>query len=306
MNDQPPPGETYGPKWYQKRAFQSLAQIDEGVWDYSDSLLLYVADAQDQYETIQKTDNPYSSIVTKPERDFLESVATAVADRLPNEFAYIDLGPGTEHKESFIFEALKKQNKHFTYAPVDINKDFLESAASYALGQGIQVHPLLLPFEELPEKLHDWQGPRFVSLGLTYSNYDPNSILTLLKVISGDKGQVFVDTQIRDRVDMKEVAAIYSRDVYAIAEPKLKLLGLNPQTDIADHICDDGVRVWSILRNSTPELEQRGIFKGAKLLVFQSLRPTLESFQRDIASVFPSFSLLDTGGPFVGAILESS
>jgi broad-specificity NMP kinase len=92
--------------------------------------------------------------------------------------------------------------------------------------------------------------------------------------------------------------------VYSLGGAKLKLIGLDPDQD-ATQSCDDGLRIWSTLKKSTPHLEQIGIKPGAKLLVLQSLRPTLEKLESDIASVFPEHKILDTGESFVGAILFS-
>ncbi|OVE78862.1 hypothetical protein BVY00_01690, partial [bacterium G20] len=215
----------YDLQWFQNRAFASLKKIDNGVWDFSDSVLLYTPDAEKKYETIQQTDNAYYQEVTRPERDYLKKVASDIAESLPDKFEYIDLGPGTEHKEQFFFDELKKQNKDFIYKPVDINERFLRMATEYADKQGLPVAPLLSPFEELPVRLDGFDNMRFVSLGLTYANYSPGEILPLLKSIAANKGQVFIDVQIRDRINLKVITDIYSRNVYTISEPKLKLLG---------------------------------------------------------------------------------
>lgn len=296
--------EIYNEKWYKNRAFNSITKIDEDAWDFSDSLLLFYSDESGtDYKVIQQTDSPYNQLVTRPERIFLESVADRIASKLPNSFDYIDLGPGTEHKEQFLFDALKKQGKHFTYIPVDISKKFLDLAAKHAIEQGINTSPLQAPFEEVAAKLGTSDRPRFVSLGLTYTNYHPADVLALLSRILGKNGIAFVDVQIRDRAEIDKITSIYEQDVASIAKPKIKLLGLDPISDISGYTCDSGVRLWGRLRNSTPELESRGIGPGVKLLVFQSLRPTLESFQQDVTARFLDHEILDEGGPFVGALL---
>ena len=298
--------ELYDHAWYRDRAFKSLRQIGKGVWDFSDSLLLfYSEESEDDYEIIQQGDNPYFQLVTKPEREFLEAIAEAIARELPEDFDYVDLGPGTEHKEQYIFDALKARNKHFVYKPVDISKKFLNLAAAHARSQGLTVEPVHATFEELSRKLSPSHRPRFVSLGLTYGNYHPSEALAMLKDISGHNGMAFVDSQLRERVNIDAIAAIYEADVYKIAEPKVKLLGLDPKRDVAQHLCDDGIRAWVVLKNSFPQLMRVGIKSGARLMVLQSLRPTLESFERDISSKFASHILLDVGGPFAGAILKS-
>ena len=131
----------YDNEWFKKRAFRSLSIITPHVWDYSDSLLLYLSSGVEQYESLQKTDTPYFKLVTKPESEYLQSIAKSVVDLLPNKFEYIDLGPGTEHKEQFFFDELKRQGKDFTYIPVDISEYYLKLAERHAINQGIKVKP---------------------------------------------------------------------------------------------------------------------------------------------------------------------
>lgn len=294
----------YSQEWFRDRAFKSLKKIGDGVWDFSDSLLLYAPGAEKEYELIQHIENPYYQLVTKVEREYLEEISSNLVSELPKEFEYIDLGPGTEHKEQFIFDESKRQDKKFTYAPVDINEKFLLQSSSYASQQNIPVHPYNVPFEELSTELQDSVIPRFVTLlGLTYSNYEPEVILPLLETIAGNAGLVFIDSQVRNRVDMDEIQGIYEDNLQAITRRKLRLLGLDFDINVAGFFADDGIRAWCVLKNSTPKLELLGITKGTKLLVFQSLRTTKESLEEDVSNFFSHYKLFNTRSSFVGALL---
>jgi hypothetical protein len=295
----------YTKEWLEKRAFASLEKIGEGAWGFSDSLLLYDPKGAEEYVSLQENDTPYSRMVTKPEKEYLKEIAASIVDELPEQFQYIDLGPGSEHKEQFFFDAAKNKEKKFLYTPVDINDDFLELSDKYASRQRIRTSPLRASFEELPERLSEAGMPRFVSLGLTFSNYTPEKILRLLKSIAGEKGRAFVNAQIRDRIDMEELQKAYSGDTYKIFEPKIELLGLHPQEDISLRETDDGIRVWYTLKNSNDKLEEKGVVSGDKLLVFQSLRYDKESLEKEIAAVFPEYALYDTGKSFIGALLKT-
>ncbi len=296
--------EPYFLEWFQDKALKSLKKISDGVWDYSDSLLLYPPGTGEHYESIQQGEDSYSKLITKPEREYLESIADKVVAELPDEFEFIDLGPGTAHKEDFIFAAAKRANKKFIYRPVDVSEYFLRLAAEHASIQDIPSDPVHASFEELPEKLGKPNTPRFVSLGLTFSNYGPQEILKLLKEIAGAGGAVFIDAHMRDRVDMTELQKIYAKDMPGIIDPKMKLLGLDPEKDITARHTDDGIRIWYTLRNSTPQLEAMGIKAGDKLLVFRSLRYTRESFEKELAVASASYKLLDSDSPFIGAMLK--
>ncbi len=294
----------YSAEWFESRAFDSLKKIGEGVWDFSDSLLLYIQKGSKEYEEAQKEDTPYYKLVTKPESEYLANIATDIVKELPDEFEYIDLGPGTENKEQLIFDAVKNQNKKLKYIPVDIDKYFLKLAADNASKQGIPTSELHSSFEELPQKLRDSNIPRFISLGLTYSNYEPKDILVLLKAMMRKGDIAFIEAQIRDRVDIDALGRSYSKDIQRMATHKIRLLGLDPQNDISQYEMDDGIKIWSTLKKSNSKLESKGVVADDRLLVFQSLRPTKESFEESISSIFPSYTLFDNNSSFIGALLK--
>jgi hypothetical protein len=78
--------EKYNQEWFKDRAFKSLKKISDGVWDFSDSLLIYISSGAELYESLQETDTPYFKLVTKPEHEYLKSIAKDVADMLPRPF----------------------------------------------------------------------------------------------------------------------------------------------------------------------------------------------------------------------------
>ena len=295
----------YGQEWFQKRAFESLKDLGEGRWDYSDSLLLYVPGSDEKYEEVQETDTLYHRLITAPEREYLQGVAESVVSELPNGFEYIDLGPGTEHKEQFIFDAAKNQSKAFVYRPVDISNRYLQLSTEYANQQGLPTDPLKSSFEELPIILGRESQPRFVSLGLTYGNYEPAEILSLLKELIGENGTAFINAQIRERVDIEAIREIYEGVAESMAAAKIRLLGLDPEADIAEREVTDQIKVWYTLKHSTPQLESKGVKAGDNLLVFQSLRPRMALFEEALQKEFPRHKVLDEGGSFVGALLQS-
>jgi len=293
----------YNQEWFKNRAFKSLKKISGGVWDYSDSLLLYTSSGSDIYESLQVTDTPYFNLVTKPERQYLESIAKDVANILPNDFEYIDLGPGTEHKEQFLFDALKEQGKTFTYVPVDISDYFLDLAKAHASQQGISAKKIKGSFEELPELLGKVTKPRFVSIGLTFSNYNPQEIINLLKAIAGEDGYCFINTQMRDRVDMEALLKVYQEDAQHMADEKLQLIGLDSDSDVTSRVADDGFRVKCTVTKSNSALEKIGITAGDELVVFQSLRYTKDSIEKELEN--ESYESFDTGSSFISSIIKT-
>lgn len=298
--------EQYSPAWFERRAFDGLTQTGKNEWDYSDSLLMYMPGSDDTYEAVQETDTPYNRLVTVPERAYLESIAGSVVDALPNGFEYIDLGPGTEHKEQFVFDAAKRQGKQCTYRPIDISERYLALSSGYAKEQGIPVAPLRSSFEELPKRLGTPQAPRFVSIGLTYGNYEPARILPLLKDIAGEKGTAFINAHIRERTDMKALRDIYADVALAMVAPKLRLLGIDPESDISHIGTTEEIKMWYTLRHTNAKLEAKGVAAGDRLMAFESLRPGREALERDVSRAFPEYRLLDdSSSPFVGALLSN-
>ncbi len=295
----------YNKEWFEKRALNSLRNIGKNLWDYSDSLLNYVFSSAEEYESIQETDTPYFKLVTKPEHEYLKSIAKNIAEILPNNFEYIDLGPGTEHKEQFLFDELKKQGREFTYIPVDINDHFLDLAENHASKQGIKTRKIKASFEELPEVLGRPTLPRVVSIGLTFVNYDPQEILKLLSNIAGKNGYLFINAQISDRVDMALLKNIYQEDTKALFDEKLKLIGLDPNSDIIERTTDDGIKLWCKILNSNKTLEKLGIFKNDKLMIFQSLRYTKEQLKSELEKTGNKYILFDTRTSFIASVIKT-
>ncbi len=293
----------YSNEWFSQRAWNSLKKVDEGVWDYSDSLLMYIGSGSQEYEDIQEETTDYYRLVTQPEHEYLELIAEDVVSHLPDTFDYIDLGPGTEHKEKYFFDAIHKQGKKCTYIPVDIDENFLSIAESFANEQGIQAKGIKASFEELPQILPDEGKPRFVSIGMTFSNWESQYILEMLKQIASTNGYIFFNAQIRDRIDMATLQNFYSGDSLRMSHNKLALLNLNPQIDVADPYVDEAFKFWYSIKNPSQRLLDMGCKKGDKLLVFQSLRYSKEQLEEVFSE--EDFTLFDTGHSFIAALIKT-
>lgn len=293
----------YDHEWFKRRAVASIKKINEGVWDYSDSLLLYVSSGVETYESLQEIDTPYFKLVTQPEREYLQSIAKDVVQELPSYFEYVNLGPGTEHKEQFIFDEAKKQNKQFTYIPVDISDHYLKLAESHAVGQDIVVKKIQASFEELSGLLGEAKVPRFVSIGLTFSNYVASDAISLLEGIAGKGGFIFINTHIRDRVDMAALQNAYQKDAVTVADEKLRLIGIDPDHDITPRLADDKIQVSGFVLNTNKTLEDIGIKNGDKMILFQSLRYTKNQLEEVLKDT--RHTLFDTGNSFIGSVIKN-
>lgn len=295
--------EKYNSEWFRRKALDSLEKIENNYWDYSDSLLLYSPEGQSAYETAQDEDSPYFKMVTKDEHEHLLHIAKDVTDNLPEEFEWIDLGPGTENKESYFLKEFKNSDKSFSYIPVDISSYFLGTAEEEAKRFGIRVEPLQVSFEELPDQLGISNIPRFVSLlGLTFSNYEPSKMLDLLFKIAGKGGYILMDTQLSERVDLQELKSVYQKYVAPACDKKIHLLGLDPQNDVSERIADEHIFITCILKNLTKILENKGLKVGDRIKVFQSIRKTKTSFEEDLRGL--DYTIFDTGNSFISSFIR--
>lgn len=296
----------YDIDWFHKRAWEVLRKHPDGYWDFSDSLLLYLPSAVKEYEEIQQDESPYAQLITIPEIEYLQSIVVDIVSHLPDEFNYIDLGPGTEKKEQFIFDAARKAGKQFTYIPVDVSEYYLQLATKNAESQNIPVTPIQCSFEELPYALSDVTGHKYILLGLTFGNYFPQDVFRILKDIAAGNGTAFIDPQIRDRVDMQRIAHLYAPDENMSFLEKVTLLGLDPATDIegATYQYDEDIRVWCTVEKPTEKLAALGMKPGDKILLFQSLRYTIAQLEKELQAAGAEYTFLDTGSSFMGTLIQ--
>lgn len=295
----------YNQESFRDRAFKSLKKISDTSWDYSDSLLLYIPSESNTYEVAQNVNSLYFNLVTKPEHKYLKLVSKKVASILPKTFEYVDLGPGIEHKEQLFFDEFKKLGKTFTYIPVDINDRFLKLSEKYAVAQDIKVKTLKSSFEDLPEIL-DLGTPRFISLtGLTFNNYAIATILSLLTNMAGKNSFIFVDTQLKEKINMIQLQKTYQEFVFGMCFEKIKLLGLNPKTDISPITVDENLRMWCSVTHSNTELEKIGIKAGDSLLVAQSLRHTRDELEAELKNFRCDYILLDQESSFISFVIKT-
>lgn len=268
-------------KWFEQTAISSIKKIDDDIWDFSNSSILYTPASSSAYENIQRNEHGYKKIVTGAEASFIEKVAPKIVDKLPQSFTYVDFGPGTEHKERFFQNAIKKQNKDILYVPVDISKQMLDVANTFAINAGFKTYPIHNTFENVVGILDGLNSDyRFISLGLTFINYEPDKILNILKKAADNNGSVFITAHIRERLDMETVRKTYESSVAKdMINGKLRLVGIDPETDIDNVEVTDEIKIYVTLKNTNPTLEKLGVDVGDKLFVLRSYRYSLDELK---------------------------
>jgi hypothetical protein len=295
--------ETYNEEWFKKRALASLKKVDDTTWDYTDSLLLYSPQGATAYTNAQEETSPYYISVIKPELEHLNVVAEEVSKILPQSFDFIALGPGTGEKEVYFLDVFKKQGKDFTYIPIDVSDHFLRLATEGAQKKNIIVAPKKISFEEF-SKIEKGEKIRFVSLlGLTFSNYTPASILQLLRDVAGVGGYIFIDTQIAERSNLVELKDIYQKYVAPACTQKIRLIGLDPMIDVSERLADEQITISCFLKHANEILQNKGLKNGDKIILFQSLRSSKDSFEK-MLSTFSSI-IFDKDGSYISALIKT-
>ena len=85
--------------WAEDRIKKLLIKVGTKQWDFSDSLLLYSNLGQESYKDANKKDSDYYKFVTQEELIHINKILKNISSELPEEFNFIDLGPGSEKKE---------------------------------------------------------------------------------------------------------------------------------------------------------------------------------------------------------------
>ena len=292
-------------EWFQREAIRSIKRRPDGIWDYSSSSLLYTTGGSDSYEAIQKDDSAgsYKNIVTTTETKLIELIAPKIVKSLPDTFNYIDFGPGTEHKEKYFFDAIKENGKKALYVPVDISKHMLDAANQYAIQQGFQTHPIHQTFEDVVSEIDAINDEyRFVSLGLTFANYEPEKILDILRQVITGNGSVFITAHLRDRIDIESLRKMYEETVQDIIANKIKLLGLDSEVDVHEITVTDAVELYCTVKNTNEIVKDLGMSVGDKILLFRSYRYTLDELKNILENFDVSY--YDEGMEFVGCVIS--
>jgi len=294
-------------EWFKKRAIEAIEFNKEGeYWDYSDSLTTYSPQVTKEYQSAQKTYKKYGEIVTNEEHKLIKSISHDVINELPSEFIYIDLGPGTEHKEKYFFDEIKKQGKNIIYRPVDVNKMMLKEAASFAESEGFMVDLIHDSFEEAYKYVQGENRYKFISLGLTFINYKIEDISSILKSILYKNGSVFITAQIRERIDIETVKQAYietggfSKKLFDI---KMGLIGVSPNDYVYE--VDDRIRVWCTIKNPSRLLINKGVKPGDRFLLFRSIRYSENELKELLEKEFDVKYFDKKDFSFIGCLLRN-
>lgn len=303
--------------WFESEAKRSYAKIHEGYWDFSDSALIYNEKGMAEYIASQKQSTEYSQEVTQVEHRAIKNMAPEICQTFANKFLglkeenkshnllpfqFIDLGPGTEHKEKYLFDEFEKMQAKFKYIAVDVSDAALKSAEEYAKSLNIPAKTIHNRFDNVEAMKQELDSTaKFFSLGTTFLNFEPSEIINKMLNLCGEKGAVFITSIIRDRIDMAAAQhAFEAPEFQRLFKAKLGLLGLS-ENDCGDVEVNDKIEVWMTVINPTNVLLAKGMNPGDKVLLLKTPRYSIKQLE-DVVREYADYQLFDTDEPIVGML----
>jgi uncharacterized SAM-dependent methyltransferase len=166
-------------------------------------------------EMIEK-DN-FSISLHKPIEELVRNYANSLIGINTKKVELYDLGPGLPTKTIPLIKNLQKRNIPFSYIPIDISKSFLKLAQDEVSKFGVNSQGINCLFEELPNKIDkkiDTQLTRIFLIGLTFNNYRPNQILSLLSKLCEKNDIAIIITEYYEKDKEKSILIPY-QDEYA-------------------------------------------------------------------------------------------
>lgn len=289
-------------EWFRNRASKVLNWNEDGqYWDFSDSLATWSPETAELYGSVQK-ETEYKETVTSDEYRHFAEIYPQLLELLPPIDLYVDLGPGTEEKEREFAHAMRVKNPEMIYVPVDVNKPMLDMAETR--NTDLDPRPVQAPFEDVDKQLPS-DKVVFASLGLTYINYQPEEIHTILKGIIGENGIALVNIQKREGLDIEELKGMYT-DGHGFAKElfriKLELIGLEEGSYNLE--ADNEIEVWAKITKQCKLINCEEVMPGERIKVFRSARYNPEDIERAMDTDFGKVVKLESSTSFVSYLLS--
>ncbi len=145
------------------------------------------------YEAATNENISYQKNLDQPISNLITGNIESLCKDLDKKIYFIDLGPGYPSKSLTLIDTMKNLGHKITYFPVDVSPFFLKRATSVVGSRDIHCIPLSERFENLSlvldPKLFKQDGKRFIFLGLTFNNFEPNYIVGILSQLAnkGDR-----------------------------------------------------------------------------------------------------------------------
>lgn len=257
---------------------------------------LYFEDIQAQTYLEMISGEKFASSLHEPAEQLIDEIKGNIFNDLKGAIELYDLGPGLPTKTIPLLKELKKEKKEFKYIPVDISKSFLKITEAEVKKIAVKAYSLNCLFEELPEKIdYDNKVNRIFFIGLTFNNYRPDKILTLLKKLSKPNSISIIITEFFSSKTKATMLVPY-KDKYAenFNYLVLKIAGIEKKdlkyfTEYKNNRIEMG---FTILRDI--HLEQIQLKKKTRIVTAISYRFTKQALMNKISEYFKHFEIKES------------
>jgi len=176
---------------------------------------LYLDDVQSQaYINMIDAEN-FSTLLHEPTLNLINKYKEKILSGFKGRLSFFDLGPGLPTKTIPLLKQLQINKIDFDYYPVDISQNFLKITEKEISNFGITCNSINSYFEDLPNNpILDTSDEKLFFIGLTFNNYRPDKILSMLKKMAGKKGTCLIITEYFKKKNIETILIPY-KDKYA-------------------------------------------------------------------------------------------
>ena len=254
---------------------------------------LYLEEIQSKAYLEMISGEKFASLVHEPAKQLIEEFKGSILKDIKEPIEFYDLGPGLPTKTIPLLKALQKLKRDFKYIPVDISKSFLKITENKVKKIGVQAHSLNCFFEDLPAKIkYDQKVNRIFFIGLTFDNYRPDKILSLLKKVSNPNSISIIITEFFSS-KKKETILIPYRDKHAenFNYLVLKIAGIDKnKLKYFTQYKNQRIEMGFTLRRDI-RVRNLTIKRNTKIITAISYRYTKQALIRTISDYFKHFEI---------------
>ncbi len=208
-----------------------------------------------------------------------------------NEVNLIDLGPGYPDKSLPIAKFLFGKSL-LNYFPVDISPTYLKIAEDEMKPYCTKITPINLKFEDLKNAnaFKNLKNP-YIMIGLTFMNFNCDNILTLLKEVINNNGNVIFASELKTKNTQEIIQQYLNEETKNFAFTPLEILGFNQNLFTYDAAFNNNRIEISFIAKSDIELENIFLSKGTKIITAISNRYSPENIENLASKYFKNYQL---------------
>ncbi len=265
----------------------------------NDSKTWYMTPEQGRGYIAVHDSEQYASGMFDSEYCLLQKHSSKLMGLMPDNFTYLDLGPGAGKKSKLILnEAIALEKTPF-YGYVDVSSFILGAAAETLQDLNLEQKPFLGNFvdednlslmkQQLPNQ------PKFVYLGSTFANYEPNCLLYTFRHFLNSNDVLYVSMQEKPE-NIDSLLEQYSVEAYPSGFLEgLSQLGLHPK-QLEVRYSEKNQRVENyVVIEKVPSLLENYVKEGDKIVFFTSRKTTRDNFEKDITLNFAGDFFYENG-----------